>query len=58
MNKIEILERQMAKTLHELVASGDVQICLSKDKSDKHQYYYLTGHEDQVDWTKFDKLGV
>ena len=58
MNQTEELERIMTRELHALVKSGELQVCFSKDRSDRRPHYYLTGHEDVVDWTKFDKIGT
>ncbi len=58
MNKQEELEKVMVKSLHALVEEGELQVCFSKDRSDRKPYYFLTGHDDKIDWTKFDKIGT
>ncbi len=58
MNRQEELEKVMVKSLHALVEEGELQIWFSKDRSDRKVYYYLTGHEEVIDWTKFDKIGT
>ena len=58
MNRIETIEAEVVKSLHALVKDGEIGVCFSKDRNDRRPYYFIIGHEDQVDWTEFDKLGA